>query len=352
MPNDQASTLTISPAVASSRLRQLDILERDLMAFISRSSDPEAVGRAKDRITRIEAARTVLMGGKQPNQRLAEAPFKPWRALTFAEKRVNFKSLSNSFNRNEDAFKKTMTLAVGLERARLGVVVKNKLKTKDVAAVATLAVMLRGTTRAAVKGLISSSYNAGRVSAQRESAIGSTPVANQTQKLMTLEAADAADAFNNNVEAAVKGTIKAGIAAGASDEGIITAAQRTFDQETAKGVDNMAGTYSGQYVNRGRMDVFATVTDRIVSYTWSAAMENTCDFCYSLDGRTFAPDDPLASLDIVHTNCHCISVPNWTTDEEPPEIEDIPASIMDNFKTIDGKPVVNSFKQLKKPIKD
>ena len=121
--------------------------------------------------------------------------------------------------------------------------------------------------------------------------------------------------------------------------------------EAEKAVSNMAGTFSGQYVNRGRMDVFSTVSDKINAYQWSAVLdEATCDMCASLDGQVCTPDDPFVSLDIVHSHCRCIWVPIFADDEEQPEATDVPSSIADNFRTIGGMPVVNSFKQLKKPI--
>lgn len=49
------------------------------------------------------------------------------------------------------------------------------------------------------------------------------------------------------------------------------------------------------------------------------------------------------------SNCRGTWVPIYA-EEEQPDITGIPKSIVDSFDTVDGRPRVNAFQQLKKPI--
>jgi len=76
---------------------------------------------------------------------------------------------------------------------------------------------------------------------------------------------------------------------------------------------------------------------------------NTCNMCLSLDKRVVEAGDPIAEMDMVHTHCRGLWVPIFASEEQP-DNNPIPKTVIDSFDLLDGRPTVNGFKQLKKPI--
>jgi len=59
----------------------------------------------------------------------------------------------------------------------------------------------------------------------------------------------------------------------------------------------------------------------------------------------------MAQMDIVHSHCRGVWIPIFVSEPDHPDVTGIPESIKKQFDLVDGKPTVNQFKQLKKPLK-
>lgn len=59
--------------------------------------------------------------------------------------------------------------------------------------------------------------------------------------------------------------------------------------------------------------------------------------------------DPLSQMGPVHANCRGVNIPIFEG-EELPNTTGFPKTVTDNLDLVDGKPIINNFKQLKRPI--
>jgi hypothetical protein len=176
----------------------------------------------------------------------------------------------------------------------------------------------------------------------------STP--HETARLLNLRAETTANNFISNLNAEVSAYIVGALSAGVAVNSILGGLTSHIDDISSKYISNAQGTVPMMSFNEGRRDVFDHYIVKIIGYEWSAILDqNTCNLCLSLDGRILKPDDPLVNLDVIHSGCRCIRTPILNT-EETPKFAPIPKTIMEAFDTVGGQPIVNEFKQLKRPI--
>ena len=227
---------------------------------------------------------------------------------------------------------------------------KKILESGDVSGIADLSLKLSTPVRKAVDNSIRDSYEAGKIVAAKSLNVDAPATSKQQTQLRKLEAAEIADQFETNLNNTAKATIRNAIAAGAAAVAIIPAVRDKIVDEASKMIMNIAGTVTGQNVNRGRKQVYDDNILKISKYQRSEVLDgSTCNMCLSLDKRIVKADDPVANMDLVHTNCRGVWVP-ILVEEKQPDLNPIPKTALNGFDMIDGRPVVNSFKQLKKPI--
>lgn len=272
------------------------------------------------------------------------------RALTLQEQRINFHELNEKFNKIQAELEDELEEATAEELERAMKTVQNKLDAGDVAAIAGLAFLFRGKIRDILNGHVKTSYDLGKGMAAKELGVDRPPTPLSDTQFMNFDSADIAEAYADALEAAAVGAVKDGLSVGASTDAILGSVRNRVNDEAARGIMNTSGTVAGQYVNRGRGTVFSKNASKIIAYQRSEVLDDaTCDMCLSLDERVVSPDDPASRLEIVHTHCRGLWVPITAYDDDQPDVNGIPKSIMDNFDTVDGRPVLNAYKQLKKP---
>lgn len=344
-----------------SRLAQLDLLEARAKGFMADTADPDRKRRLGADIARIEAIRTSIKAQQSGDDlaeccihALEERPYKPTRKLSLQEERVDFQALNDKFNEIQGSLENGLILTIkpGLEQS-VGTI-QSALKAGDVAKAlgsAFTRTEMRSTVLGLVRKAIFDAYETGKAVAMKQVG-GSRPATPAADlKLMKADAEAITDGILNNLDGVARATVRAGIAADASDHGIAASVRARVQEEASRAIMNASGTVVGQYVNRGNSSVLFDNMNRIVSFQRSEVLDDaTCDMCISLDERTVTPDDPAAHMDIVHTHCRGMWVPIFATDEEQPKIGGIPKSIMENFDVVDGRPTVNAFKQLKAPV--
>lgn len=281
----------------------------------------------------------------------AEQPLRITRKLTEQEQRVDFKKLNEDFNDLETQLEDELAEATAAEIDRYAEAVQKKIDAGDIAGIAALSIMALGKTRSALDRAIKGGYEVGKKSAALEIGIDrpSTPL--KDTQIMAMDVNDLARAFVFSLEQRMRNLVKDSIASDASAGATAAAVKSRAKDEASKLITNMSGTVVGQYTNRGRSTVFQSNITKIVGFQRSEVLDNsTCDMCLSLDQRVIKASDPMAQLDIVHTHCRGLWVPIFEIDETIPEVTGLPKSVTDSFETIDGRPSVNAFKQLKKPV--
>lgn len=283
---------------------------------------------------------------------LAEKKYKPFRELNRFEKRTDFRYLNDEYNELETQLQEELSKLVDEEIQSYANKVEKRLNANDIAGMAALLFLIRGAVKQAISQAAAKAYEAGKKTAADELSIQrpSTPL--RQQQLNTFEVNDISSTFVSELEKEGRNTIRNGLLAGAAIKAIISVVSNKLRDKSQKMIKNISGSIVGQNINRGREQVFRDNINLIKSFQRSEVLdERTCYMCMALDGKVVSPDDPMARLDMMHTNCRGVWVPIFASDADSPEITGIPATIAKRFDTIDGKPVINAFKQFKQPPK-
>jgi len=282
---------------------------------------------------------------------LGSKPFRAPRKLTMQEHRMNLKELNDQFNEAETSLEDDLTVITQQEIDRYAEQVKKKLDAGDIAAIGALGYLLFGKSREAIAKAIRHAYDTGKIGAAKELGVDRPTTPLTTSQIMKIDIDDWAKGYQYELEQRSREVVKDAVISGAGAAAIASAVKSKSKDDAARMISNMSGTMVGQYVNRGRMTVFEKYLTKIKAFQRTEVLDMvTCNMCLSLDGKVIKPDDPMAHLDITHSNCRGLWVPIYEADTEQPGITGIPKSVTDTFDTVDGRPRVNSFKQLKKPI--
>lgn len=295
----------------------------------------------------------VKLKEKKPKsftQHLSEQPYKLWRDLTIQEQRADFKQLNDEFNVLQITLENELADITAEETKSFLNKVKNRINAGDIMAIGAITLNMRGKVRKAVDDTISQSYEFGKKTAAKEMSVGTPTTPLKATRLKSLEASQIAETYVFELENTAKSLVRSAIAADASDASIITAARQAIDDDASKMISNISGSTVGQYVNRGRRQVFLDNISKITKFQRSEVLDsNTCNICISLDNRIVPADSPMAEMDLVHSHCRGVWVPIFVVDDQP-EDNPIPKTVQDAFDVIDGRPVMNGFRQVKNPI--
>lgn len=320
-----------------------EILRRRIQEEMEKCTDPERVSRHSQRLARLAR---MSPGGSE----LSEGGWKPWRPLRRNEERIDWRKLSDRMDGIEDEMEKRIRESAKAERERIGSAISGKLD--DPAGIIDQKVLMRGELAAAVKSAAQQGYDYGKATAAKEGKTerGATP-AERTSQLKAEVEFEAEEAVRS-LEKAVRRAALDAIGVGASDTATVAHAQAAFDDALDRSVSSLRGEVVSKNLNRGRMDQFKGESERIVSYTFSAVLDGaTCELCASMDGKTVSPSDPYIDMANIHHNCRCTWVPNYSYEDDLPEITGIPAVIDRRFTKVDGRPIINQFTRAKKPAK-
>jgi len=369
-------TASANAKKAAIRAKRYEGLLSKLQSSLGDITNPDRKKRMRDRINRAKAglARTRAKeqeyknaaAGKEKRRKtafdfcdysrpvlLADGVFRLPRPLTFQEKRINWQGLNDAYDDIQGELETALTDETSEETERAVKAIQRKLDAGDIAGIAALTIILSGRIRLIVATALRRAFGIGKDTAAREFGIGTPATSTRASQIMRADAENIANIYASSIEQSAKSSVVSGIAAGASVAGIVGAARNSIQDTASRVIMNTSGTVIGQHVNRGRASVMFDNIARIVSFQRSEVLDSkTCPMCLSLDERVVGPSDPVAHMDIVHTHCRGLWVPVFASDETKPEIKGIPKSIIGNFDSIDGRPVVNSFKQLKKPVND
>lgn len=333
---------------------QLDRWQKKVEAMRKVAKSQAAKDRLDRCLERIEAKRREMAAPKDEDQyheQLSAKAFKPYRALTLQEQRAGIEALNENFNRLEDQIEEELINITYPEIERVSDSARSKIDGGDIVGLAALAFLIRGSVRDLMNRTIKDAYAVGVRIAAKELKIPTPGVPLQDTQIMNAEALNIANALVANLEGTARATIIAGMASGASTPGIIAAMQESVRDEASRAIAHVANGVVGEYINYAHTGVLLDHLNQIVAFQRSEVLDGrTCNMCLSLDKRTIRPTDPMRHLRLVHDFCRGFWVPIFGTDREQPEANGIPQSIAKSFDTIDGRPVINSFKQLKRPI--
>lgn len=276
--------------------------------------------------------------------------FKPFRALTEIEKKVDLVKLNEVFNDIESALESALIIAVAEGIRRSLKKIEGRLKAGDLASIADINVVNDKPIQKIIKEHNKEALEKGKESASSEIGVGvpSTPTINT--QVSNFEAQQLAREFQNTVNAKAQEAAKEGFGKKIEQAAVLAAIAIAAREISSKMITNIKGTTVGENINRGRRVVFEKNITDLKGFMRSEILDDrTCNMCMSLDGRIVKADSPFAKLDLVHTNCRGVWVP-ILSDEPVDKPFGLPKTIESSFDTIAGVPTKNSFTQLKKPI--
>lgn len=276
--------------------------------------------------------------------------FTPSRVLTVQEQKVQFSELNDQFNKIKNELEDELIETTSQEINRFVKSSEEKIDNKDLTAIALLTLLITGKIKDSVGKAVKKSYNIGKSGASIETGVDRSPTPVFQTQLQNAEIEGIATAYTREIEKTAKSTIVDALAVGAVTAAIVSKVREKMTEVASKMIMNIKGTVVGQNVNRGRKQVFTENINKITKFQRSEILDrNTCNVCLSLDGRVVKADDPIAQMDLVHTNCGGVWVPIFV-EEKQPVLNPIPSTVLKTFDLVDGRPIINSFKQLKKPI--
>lgn len=276
--------------------------------------------------------------------------YKPWRPLTLAEERVNFVKLNEEFNNLETQTKDGMISITKEMLSKILSDVQRLLSAGKISEIANITAKYQPQIRKVINDIVRQSLGVGKSTASSEMNVNPPTTPQTVVQANKLESDLIADAYTNEIENTTKGFVRDAVLTGATVAAIVTGLRNSLEDKTSRMINNTAGTIVGQNINRGRDIVYQANVQQIYALQRSEILDGrTCSMCLSLDGRVVAMDDPMSELTLVHTNCRGIWTVIKVNDIEKPSIKGIPKSITDKFELVGGKPIKNSFTQLKKP---
>jgi len=276
---------------------------------------------------------------------------KPFRPLTYAERRVEFDELNDFINKHESELKAILRSITARQRDAVLKTVEALVDQKDIKGLKDLTTSLKNELNNELKAVAKTSLEYGKEQAASEISV-ETP-ATPTINTQVLDAQ--IDAYTKQREEEivkeVKRTVLDNIAIGVGTAAILVAVGKQFDALTSTNNRALSGTVTTQYLNQGRSVVFNSKKNLIHGLQRSEVLDSkTCAICLSLDGRVLSTDDPFTKIGQIHTNCRGIWVAILKSDADLPQVKELPQTLKSRFQVAEGVPSINNFKQLKTPI--
>ena len=275
--------------------------------------------------------------------------FESFRPLTLQEERVDFVLLNDTFNDLETDLGVKLRKILQDEQASVIKRIENLIKSGDFAGIAALAFFSRNKLKGIIADYAKQAFDIGKNTASGEIGVKRPAVPLKETQAMNFEATQYADDMANRIESKAKQVAKGGLRKGIAAPAIIAAIAASINSEYDTAVDGVTGSVVGQNINNGRKLVFDQNASLIEALQRSEVLDDvTCDTCMDLDGRIVTPDDPFASMDLVHNNCRGLWIPIMQGEDYSDEDVGISASLKNRFDTVGGVPQINNFKQPKK----
>jgi len=272
--------------------------------------------------------------------------FKSWRALTFAEKKVNFNGLNNMLDKSEAAFSKETTEILTEAKNKYTSQLSDAVRKKDIAKIKELSIKLKSEYRMTLKNYMKSAYEYGKNNAAREMGVGAPANATDDMKQLDLMADAIATKHVDDLVFEAKKELINQLEKGRPPAQVTGAVDVAIAKKIDQLVRTTKGTVLAGQLNIGRRQAFKKHAAKIYALQRSEILDmRTCNFCLSMDGRIVKMDDPIARQGIFHTNCRGIWVEILQDEEDKPTIAGVPKSLQAKLGD-----ALNEIKQPKKPI--
>lgn len=269
---------------------------------------------------------------KKASELRFQEPFKGWRELTFAEKKVHFKSIQEHFNQYEKEFVRVTTEILKKAKSKFLKEFENALKKKDKTALWNIALEYQGEYRTAIVSVLKKVFDFAKTNVAKEMGVAAPATPKSVVDRIELQSNMIAKKHADEI---VYESKKAAVENLGKDKAIpvvMGAVGMAVTKKITEMVRDTGAIVVGGNINQGRRLVQQKYEVLIYALQRSEILdERTCDFCLEIDGRIFDKRDPFTRNDIFHSNCRGIWVEILKEEKEKPKITGAPASLTDRF---------------------
>jgi hypothetical protein len=272
--------------------------------------------------------------------------FKGWRPLTFAEKKVNFKSIQSQMDKLEgeltDKSRKLLQKEKDVYLAKL----MPAIQKKDVAKIKELEIAFLNSYTKLLNDLMQAAYTFGKNNAAREMGLKAQPSNADVLRSITISADNIAAKHTQQLTSEAKTVLADRLAKGESPATIAGAVDAAIVKVIEKVTRDTSAVVIAGHINLGRKTVFDRNASKIFALQRSEILDSkTCNYCLSIDERIIEKTDPLAKIGTFHSNCRGIWVEILEAEENKPNITGVPNSLRDRIGD-----ATNELTQPPKPI--
>lgn len=285
----------------------------------------------------------------KPEEKKEASEFSSWRPLTFAERKVNFRSIQRYMERNEKEMKKILRDLMGKVSRDLihqfQIIMEMTDSTKKRKKLRDMSVKYQDDYRKIVYRTKKDNFTYGKTSAANEMKKNAPPSPAKSLQDLSKEADNLTEVMNNDMLKAGKTSFLNSIQQKQSMTKTLKGLGDAVRKEAKNVIYTVPAIIVNSGINQGRRATFNYYQNDIYGLQRSEILDNvTCNYCMSIDKRVFKFSDPFTRTDGIHSNCRGIWVEIMKDEAEKPPREGIPDSLRENFAG------VNRFNPPKNPI--
>jgi hypothetical protein len=277
----------------------------------------------------------------------AEGGFKPYRALTFAEGKVNFDALQKKIDELEAQFDSETGALLHEARDRYMKAFTRAAHAGDTQAIKDATLKVQAELSRIIKSASQNAFVYGKNNAAKELGVDAPANPASALKQIDIQAAAVADQQIAEITSDSKNAYIEALNKGGSTTQALAAADAAASAAITRLASNASSILMAGHINYGRGVVFDRESEKVYALQRSELLDiRTCNYCLSIDGRVFEKSDSqFASLGPVHSNCRGINVAILIDEHELPKITGIPQSLRSRIGD-----TINDVEQPKKPI--
>lgn len=286
------------------------------------------------------------------NEYESESP----RPLTFAERKVNFKSIQRALDSFNEQLKAHIGEITGRQREDLLNQVRRAVENDNLEALSTMSLKYTGDLSSIITNTQKELFEIGKKGASTELGVQTPGTRNEVKGVMRVQNDAIVEKMASDAEAAAKLAAtqaiqrNAGRISDTTSADAVAAAGVAVDKVFSAMLTTVPTLTMTGAVNMGRGSVYDLYRQKIYAFQYSAVLDNrTTDLCRSLDGRVVAQNSPeyVRFNPPQHYNCRSIWVAILNDEIVKPEITGIPGSItpttsLDDFKDLKAPTILKN----------
>jgi len=335
-------TKSLKALTDSSVIKQDDRLEdymREVMDLPEKEEDvePKEKPKAEPKEEEKEASDKMMF-------------WEPWRQFTFAEQKVNFKTINRKLVGAEKLLEKELKHILKGSKDDFVLQIQRILNTTNSnernRRIANMSMKYQDQYRAAILTAMKEVYQFGKTSVAHEmkKAVPVTPQKDISN--MSLQATAMTDRMNDDIVGKAKTTMLMNLQQGKTHPQTLAMTTGVINKAVKSNYLNVSSVVVSGSINQGRRRTMTQYKRDVYAIQRSEVLDTrTCNFCMSMDGRIIRKNDSMSKMDAVHSGCRGIWVEILMTETVKPSITGVPKSLREDWGGM-----VNLVKQPTKPI--